>query len=302
MANQADTNASSRSGKPVHVVLRRIARLLVVIALIIALAAAIVYLARTLPSYGYLFPYIWAGIILVGGVAVSREVAFLFTRELTGRLGSNALVVSNSVQVVGTILSAVAAASYASFSPTAILTSAAFSGLVLGLALQPTLGAFFAGILILISGEMRPGTQVRILSWHIPFQWAFSPDCKYFSPDQEYPGYLAVVTDVGLFFTTVLTEEGQSMKLPNSILATDDAQTSTPRVFGNSSGDVGFSTLCVSCLCRRQQTLQKPLGIWVFGSTRSHSSCPRPICDQILSPRQISLAQSADRTPGVLQD
>jgi small-conductance mechanosensitive channel len=120
-------------------------------------------------------------------------------------------------------VSAVVAASYLSFSPTALLAGAAFSGLVLGLALQPTLGSFFAGILILVSGEIRPGNQVRILTWHIPFQWAFNPGYKYFSPDQIYAGYMAEVIEIGLFFTTILTEEGQTMKIPNTIIATDAA-------------------------------------------------------------------------------
>jgi small-conductance mechanosensitive channel len=188
-----------------------------------AVVLIIVYIGTSQPSYSYLFPYVYAGLILVAGVVISRELAILVARELTGKLGDNALVASNAVQVAGSIVSAAAAASYASFSPTAILASAAFSGLVLGLALQPTLGSFFAGILILVSGEMRPGSQVRILTWHIPFQWAFSPGYKYFSPDQVYPGYMAEVIDVGLFFTTVMTEEGQTMRIPNSILATDAA-------------------------------------------------------------------------------
>jgi small-conductance mechanosensitive channel len=144
-------------------------------------------------------------------------------KELTPKLDKNALLVSNIVVVVGYIVSAVAAASYLSFSPTALLAGAAFSGLVLGLALQPTLGSFFAGILILVSGTIRPGNHVRILTWHIPFQWAFNPGYKYFSPDQIYAGYMAEVIEIGLFFTTILTEEGQTMKIPNTIIATDAA-------------------------------------------------------------------------------
>ncbi|MDG6909398.1 MAG: mechanosensitive ion channel family protein [Nitrososphaerota archaeon] len=218
-----DVKSTSPDNPPHGTVRRSLARLLAVVAVVIAGVVIVVYLARTLPAYGYLFPYVYAGMILVVGVVMSRELAILVEREFTGKLGSNALVASNVVQVAGSILSAVAAASYASFSPTTLLASAAFSGLVLGLALQPTLGSFFAGILVLVSGEMKPGTQVRILSWHLPFQWAFSPGYKYFSPDQIYPGYLARVMDVGLFFTTVMTEEGQTMKIPNSILATDAA-------------------------------------------------------------------------------
>ena len=93
--------------------------------------------------------------------------------------------------------------------------------MVLGLALQPTLVGFFAGILILRSGTIRPGNQVRIMTWHIPFQWASNPGYKHFSPDRIYAGYMAEVIEIGLFFTTVLTEEGPTIKIRNTIVATD---------------------------------------------------------------------------------
>ncbi len=202
---------------------RSVRRLAFVLVLIAAAVASVVYLASRYPSYAYLFHYAYAGMILAAGVVLARELSTLVERELGKRLGKNALVAGNGVEVVGYIVTAAAVASYLSFSPTAVLASAAFGGLVVGLALQPTLGSFFAGILLLASGEMRPGSQVRILTWHIPFQWAFTPGYKYFSPDQVYPGYLAEVMEVGLFFTTVLTEEGQVMRIPNSILATDAA-------------------------------------------------------------------------------
>jgi small-conductance mechanosensitive channel len=197
--------------------------ILAILILVLAIVIVVVYLNFEFPSYEYIFRYTYAGMILIGGVFISRELANLVIKELTPKLDKNALLVSNIVTVVGYIVSAVAAASYLSFSPTALLAGAAFSGLVLGLALQPTLGSFFAGILILVSGTIRPGNQVRILTWHIPFQWAFNPGYKYFSPDQIYAGYMAEVIEIGLFFTTILTEEGQTMKIPNTIIATDAA-------------------------------------------------------------------------------
>lgn len=197
--------------------------ILAILILVLAIVIVVVYLNFEFPSYEYIFRYTYAGMILIGGVFISRELANLVIKEMTPKLDKNALLVSNIVTVVGYIVSAVAAASYLSFSPTALLAGAAFSGLVLGLALQPTLGSFFAGILILVSGTIRPGNQVRILTWHIPFQWAFNPGYKYFSPDQIYAGYMAEVIEIGLFFTTILTEEGQTMKIPNTIIATDAA-------------------------------------------------------------------------------
>jgi small-conductance mechanosensitive channel len=198
-------------------------KLLALMVFIVVLVASISILNLRFPSYDFAFRYVYAAIILGGGVLLSRELSSITARELKPRLHNAALSVSNVVAISGYIVSALVAASYASFSPTDVLATAAASGLVLGLALQPTLGSFFAGILILVSGEIRPGNQVRILSWHIPFQGAFTPGYKYFSPDQIYAGYMAEVIEIGLFFTTVLTEEGQTMKFPNTIIATDAA-------------------------------------------------------------------------------
>ena len=204
--------------------MRRNAFRLAAVAVVVAGAiVAVLYVGALFPGYSDMFRYLYAALILVAGVVLTREVALLVAKELRRELGDTSLVASNGVAILGYVIAIIAAASYLSFSPTDILASAAAGGLVLGLALQPTLGSFFAGILILVTGEIRPGTQVRILSWHIPFQPALWPGYKYFSPDQVYPGFMGEVLEVGLFFTTIMTEEGQSMKLPNSILATDAA-------------------------------------------------------------------------------
>jgi small-conductance mechanosensitive channel len=191
--------------------------------IILVTAVLLFYLSKVLTGYTDYFRYAYAGLILSGGVLVSRALSRVIAVELKGELGKNAPVLSNAVGVLGYVVAGAAAAAYLSFSPGALLAEAAFSGLVLGLALQPTLGSFFAGILILLSGAIRPGSHVRILTWHIPFQWANMPGYKYFSPDSVYAGYMGEVKEVGLFFTKILTEEGQMMKIPNSILATDAA-------------------------------------------------------------------------------
>lgn len=193
---------------------------------VIILAATLIlvfYLSKAVPGYAGYFRFAYAGLILTSGVLIARDVARIIAVDFRSQLGKEAPVLSNAVAVIGYIASAVATAFYVSFSPTALIAGAAFSGLVLGLALQPTLGSFFAGILILVSGAVRPGSQVRILSWHIPFQSAFTPGYKYFSPDSVYSGYMGEVKEVGLFFTKIITEAGQMMKIPNTIIATDAA-------------------------------------------------------------------------------
>jgi small-conductance mechanosensitive channel len=191
--------------------------------ILLVVALVLLYTGAALPSVAPYLKYADAALILAGGVLVSREFSRFIAVEFRPDFKKNAPVAANGIKIAGYIISALAAASYLSFSPDAILATAAFSGLVLGLALQPTLGSFFAGILVLLSGAVRPGSHVRILTWHIPFQWANAPGYKYFSPDSIYAGYMGEVKEVGLFFTKILTEEGQMMKIPNSILATDAA-------------------------------------------------------------------------------
>ena len=191
--------------------------------LVVVLAASAAYASSLVIAFSSYLRYIYAVIALVGGIAIARELSVAVTDILRPRLHKNSLIVGNVVSVSGFIFSAFLAASFAAISSTTILASAAFGGLVLGLALQPTLGSFFAGLLILGSGTVRPGTQVRILSWHIPFQAALWPVYKYFSPDTVYAGYIGQVVHVGLFFTSIATEEGQLMRIPNTILATDAA-------------------------------------------------------------------------------
>jgi len=210
-------------------------RFVTVVVFLAVIASAIFYLSKEITGYAEYFRYTYAGLILAGGVLVARAIAQVIGVEFKSKLGNNAPILSNTVAVLGYLAAAGLAATYLSFSPSALLAEAAFSGLVLGLALQPTLGSFFAGLLILLSGAIRPGSQVRILTWHIPFQWAFTPGYKYFSPDSVYAGYMGVVKEVGLFFTKIMTEEGQMMKIPNSILATDAA------VLSYTEGDYFFN-------------------------------------------------------------
>jgi small-conductance mechanosensitive channel len=201
---------------------RYVIRLLLALVVLAITGLVAYFFSVAFASYAYLRD-IYALIALVGGVVFWREIAVAITDMLRPRLRKDALIVGNAVSVCGFIFSAFVAATFASISSTTILASAAVGGIVLGLALQPTLGSFFAGLLILGSGAVRPGTHVRILSWHIPFQWAFMPAYKYFSPDSIYAGYMGQVVQIGLFFTTIATEEGQVMKIPNTILATDAA-------------------------------------------------------------------------------
>lgn len=190
--------------------LAKIIATLILLAGLIAFIAILKESALIEPTYAGYIKYIYAIIILVGGIIVSRQLAALMVGILKDKLGNQALIIGNSVVIIGYVVSIAAAISYVGSIPETLLAGATFSGLVIGLAAQPVLSNFFSGILMLVTGMIKPGAQVRILTWHIPFQWAFLPGYKYFSPDSVYAGYMGNVLEIGLFYTKVLTEEGRS--------------------------------------------------------------------------------------------
>jgi len=166
--------------------------------LLLALAVAVLTVVLATASsifFGgsHFLRYVYAAIVLVAGLVISQALARASTVLLRPMFHRNSLVVGNAISIFGSVIAALAAASFAPFSPTELLASAALVAVLLGLALQPTLRCFFAGLLILGSGTVRPGSQVWIISWHIPFQLATLPGYKYFSPDSVYAGYMGEV-------------------------------------------------------------------------------------------------------------
>lgn len=126
--------------------MRRYLWRILVALLVVVLAASAAYASSLVIAFSSYLRYIYAVIALVGGIAIARELSVAVTDILRPRLHKNSLIVGNVVSVSGFIFSAFLAASFAAISSTTILASAAFGGLVLGLALQPTLGSFFAGL------------------------------------------------------------------------------------------------------------------------------------------------------------
>lgn len=202
----------------------RVMKVVITLSLVIIIAVSVTILKEVIliePKYFEYIKYVYAAIILIGGIIITRQLSSLSVEILKTKLKEQSLIIGNTILIIGYVFSIVAAISYIGSIPEVLLAGATFSGLIIGLAAQPVLSNFFSGLLMLITGMIKPGSQVRILTWHIPFQWSFLPGYKYFSPDSIYAGYMGTVLEIGLFYTKVLTEEGQILKIPNTILATD---------------------------------------------------------------------------------
>jgi Small-conductance mechanosensitive channel len=99
-----------------------------------------------------------------------------------------------------------------------LLAGGVVTGLVLGIALQPVLSNFFAGILLMTTKMVEIGSRARILSTSIPFSMAILPAYKYFSVDFVEAGYKGTIVDINFFYTRMVTDEGREIKIPNIVL------------------------------------------------------------------------------------
>ena len=89
---------------------------------------------------------------------------------------------------------------------------------MLGLALQPVLENFFAGILIMTTGFVSIGDRIRILNSQIPYMPANLPPYKFFSREYIEQGLEGTVAEIDLFYSRLILENGREFRIPNSLL------------------------------------------------------------------------------------
>ncbi|MGC8582372.1 MAG: mechanosensitive ion channel family protein [Thermoproteus sp.] len=171
---------------------------------------------KGLPSY--VFDVAKAAVIIGAGVAGVKALGDFIISVLRPKIGDRAYAVGNTFKVLGYIAAITAGFLKIGATSQIALLGGTVAGIVLGLALQPTLGNLFAGILIIATNFVRVGDVVRVLNWQVPYQWALNPPYKYFSPDYIHPGFKGKVVEVNLFYTVVVTDQGNELKIPNSIL------------------------------------------------------------------------------------
>lgn len=154
-------------------------------------------------------------LVVVVGVIVIQVIAssiLIFLKPL----GKNAYIVRNIVLVLGYMALAFAIGVTLGLSSESILASATFSGLVIGLALQPILSNFFSGLIILVTGYLKPGQEVRIAG--LPLSLLSFPAYKFFSRDIAIPSIRGVIVEIGLIHTRLLDIDGNLIKISNTML------------------------------------------------------------------------------------
>lgn len=165
--------------------------------------------------------YMWVVkdlIELIASLVVVRILGNGIIRHLLPKYKERAISIGNLFKILGYLIVIVVIVAFTRISTESALFGGTVTGLVLGLALQPVLGNLFAGLIILGTRFIKPGDIITVLNWQIPYQWAFNPGYKFFSPDYIAPGFKGRVLEIGLFSSSLVTEQGHEIKIPNQIL------------------------------------------------------------------------------------
>lgn len=130
--------------------------------------------------------------------------------------GRSAYFVRNVIIVVGYIVLVFVIGILLGLGAESILASATFSGLIIGLALQPVLSNFFSGLIILSTGYLKPGQEVRLAG--VPLSLLAFPAYKFFSRDYIVPNIRGTIVEIGFMYTKILDTDGNLVKISNNML------------------------------------------------------------------------------------
>jgi small-conductance mechanosensitive channel len=175
-------------------------------------------LATWLTWYYHKFVYtnlpvkeIYLVILLVGGILGIRVFTSLVFRIARPTLGlTRGRGVRNFILIVGGILIVISAFGVLGVNITAVLLAGGFAAIVLGLAAQQVLGNIFGGVSLLFTKPFEIGDRITMV---ISSYGLLGPTYPH---EALYPGYTGIVADVGIFYTTVLLDEGVPTVIPNS--------------------------------------------------------------------------------------
>lgn len=161
---------------------------------------------------------IYTIIAALGIMLIVYSISGPILSSLVPKYGRKAYAVTNALKLFTYIIAGIMILASLGISPEVALAGGTFSGLIVGLALQPTLSNFFAGLIVLLTGYVKPGDDIRLVTPEMPYQWAFLPGYKYFSPDYVFVGYRGKIIEVGLLYSLMISDSGVEVKIPNRII------------------------------------------------------------------------------------
>ncbi len=198
-------------------------RIAIIIMTIVAMGALTYAAARLESLPPRIEQVVYAALIVTGGVYLVRTMANTLRRAFQPFVGAQAAGAAILLQVVGYIVISILVMTLVGIPPEAAIAGGTVTGLVLGFGAQTTIANILAGLIILASRPFKLGDRVAILTASIPYQMAFLPPYKFFSRDYILPAYTGVVTEMGLMYTVMVTDDGLTIRFPNSLIISNAA-------------------------------------------------------------------------------
>lgn len=160
--------------------------------------------------YGDLFR---AAIVLLVGGAISVFIEHWLQRVTADRVGSRR---ATSLRFLARLVLylAIALALLADFGVglSSVVFGSAFVTVILGLAGQNFFSNLIAGIGLVIFHPFEVGDRIHFVAWQYPLLMPSYPH------EAMKPTYIGVVTDINLGYTTLTTDEGVPMLIPNGVI------------------------------------------------------------------------------------
>jgi small-conductance mechanosensitive channel len=169
-------------------------------------------------QYLTIIQYIQIALYIIIGLWIIASISEAVRITTQKRLGVRSIVLANTIKYLGYVIVIILVLIPLALGSPGLIAGSAFAGLVLGLALQPVLGNFFAGLLIMLTGYISIGDRVRIIATQIPYFPAQFPAYKYFSADYIEQGFKGTVVEVELFFSRILLDNMRELRIPNIVL------------------------------------------------------------------------------------
>lgn len=187
---------------------------LAIIAAIVAGAALMIIINHIPPRWQKLYadPLKAVVVLMVGAVVstlLERYVFALAKQKMSGRRLTWVRFFIRLVLYVAVILAVLAAFGVGLSS---VVFGGAFLTVIIGIAGQSMFGNLIAGMALVIFHPFEVGDRIVFVAWQYPLLMPSFPH------ESLKPGYAGTVSDISLMYTTLLTDDGVPLVVPNGIM------------------------------------------------------------------------------------
>ena len=155
-----------------------------------------------------------AVIILIVGSVIARIVeARILTRSLTSLSARQRTITGFAIRLLLYLGITLAVFAGLGIGLSSFLFGGAFLTVVIGLAGQSMLSNLFGGVWLVLNQPFQVSDSISFVTW----QYAVLPPT--YPHGALRPGHSGRVTDINLMYTTIITDDGDPLVIPNGVLA-----------------------------------------------------------------------------------